>query len=233
MRKLRKAVTHVTDLKTQLSSNEIQYNSDNAKLDKLKKIKMIMGRIDAKMGSSGPVRDIESEDVIKAILALKTQFPEEFKLLGLIDTIPYMCQRLLSDRLGDAWDPLMNPEVPTELFSVWFLGCAEIERSENEDSDNAILTSLAPSLVSVFESLCLFKIRRCLSSVWNVKVQSEAAANLLLHLKGKSDSFSLISVKELQNLLSTAVMPKLKMEVERWNPTTDRFIVLIVHARDF
>ena len=218
-RRLQQNVTRCSDLSVQKEELAAIISRDESKLDSLKKIHIILSRMDEKIENldSG----VAPRDIFKALKALKSEFPVEYNLLGISHLVPHVCRRMESSKFGVNWNPLEDPLLVADTFSIWFLGCSELERENVGDDNAASLTAsaAAPALMHLVESLCLFKIRRCISTEWVAKSDPESAVKLLSSLYGSNGMF--ISTKEFSSILSTAVMPRLKYEVEKWNPTVD------------
>ncbi|CAM9318795.1 unnamed protein product [Ectocarpus fasciculatus] len=218
-RRLQQNVTRCSDLSAQREELSALISRDQSKLDSLKKIHIILSRMDEKIESLDST--VSPRDIFKALKSLKTEFPVEYNLLGISELVPHVCRRMESSKFGADWNPLEDPLLVADTFSVWFLGCSELEREGVSSEDQAALSAsaAAPVLMHLVESLCLFKIRRCLSTEWVAKSDPESAVKLISSLYGSTGTF--ISTKEFTSMLSTAVMPRLKYEVEKWNPTVD------------
>lgn len=209
-----------------MESLQSQLARDEAKLDGLQKIHLILNRIDKKIEENR--EDITVVDVFRALKALKSEFPVEYQLLGVSDLIPHICRRLSTDSFGPSWKPLADPKFVFTIFHEWFLRSVELERERSEDPDmeinsDSLDSSLAPSLVKVVESLCLFKIQRFLTTEWSVRTEAEEAVQLIDGLYGRTGVF--ITFEKYKNMLSNTILPKLRYEVQQWNPTTDNIPV--------
>ena len=194
-----------------------------AKAGALRTIDQVLGRVDAKLHDRGAAESISASDVIRAIGALRKEYPNEFSLLGIYHTVPSICRRILAPRLGPSWDPLTEPSLPGRLFAEWMSSCADLEEEDRAAAGDRRLqrqprvSTLMPSLMKVAESLCLFRIRRCLTNDWNVHDQADAAAELVAGLVGSSRAVGVISAAEAESLFSTCILPKLRAEIDKWS----------------
>lgn len=218
-RKYRQIVTKCDGLSNQKIELKKIIIEEETKLDRLNKIYLILGRIEEKIDNE--MSAISAEDIFRAFAALKAKFTLEYSLLGITELLPHICRRMVSCRFGPTWEPLSCPSLIAETFVPWFLGACELEKTdENPDDEPApVSSSVTPALMQVVESLCLFRIRRCISTEWNPKKDPEIAVELLSGLYGSGGCF--INHKELHSLLISAVMPRLRSEVEKWDPTSD------------
>lgn len=221
-RRLRGITLKCTDLSNERSELMQIIERDDHKLDRLKKIHLILGRMERSIEvDSG---NITVDDIFRAFRALKAEFPVEYNLLGITELIPHICRRMVSKKFSADWNPFEDPMLIADTFAPWFIGSTELDRMHlketGADEPSPMSTSsVTPSLLYMVESMCLFRIRRCIAIEWNAKTDPESAVKLLSSLYGSSGIF--ISSKEFKNILSTAIMPRLTIEVEKWTPTTD------------
>jgi tuftelin-interacting protein 11 len=224
LRKFKKAVAHVEEVKNQKKAVSERLKSETIKLDKLQAIDTILGRIESKLSASSD--DVMPADVINALMILRKEYPIEFGLLGLADLLPNLCRRMVSKHLGAVWKPLMDPSRPVELFKDWFVAASDLDaldsKREPEIGVRQSRSSLTPALVRLAESLLTFNIRRCLQNDWDVKTQPDEAVRLLSELNEGIRGVGLLSSQELSSILSSSVMPRIKKEVESWSPELEK-----------
>jgi tuftelin-interacting protein 11 len=220
-RRYRLVVTRCADLSDQKEQLSGLVTEEERKLERLQKIHLILGRIEEKVVASGG--DIAPSDVFRAFKALKKEFPVEYSLLGVMALVPHICRLMEGGKFeSNSWLPLERPLLVAESFSPWFAGCSELEHPEHrwdEGTSAAAASSVTPGLMKLVESLCLFKIRRCIATDWCPKTNSENAVKFISSLYSSSGEY--ISGDVHKNILTYSVLPRLKTEVDKWQPTSD------------
>lgn len=222
-RKLMKVTDNVRVKTQQLDVLKRNRDEITEKLFRLNAISDVLQRIDLKIKDMKSPTEITAVDVISAVRSLRKEFPLEYNLLGVSDTIPHICRRLTSAQLV-SWEPLVDPDLPRRIFGEWLQACSYLNSSDGPESESQTYSnsSLAPALHRVADSLLCTRIRRCLANDWDVKSQPEPAVKLFLALIGTETASSIISSTELQGLIGSSVVSKLRATVDSWNPITDR-----------
>jgi tuftelin-interacting protein 11 len=230
---LRGSEARLEALETRISSAEADHaeltavaDRDRAQLTALRSIDTILARMQEALAQR-PLR-VTREDILGGFRRVCVHFPEETKLLGLVDVLPAMAQPLLEHELI-GWNPGEQSGLLVELYVEWMSGISAFEEEVREQAEaggdigveggGEAATSAAYRCLSlIIEKLSLPALRRYLVNDWETKdpLSTRTCADLLRGVKG------IYPKENFVTLVESTVLPKIASAVRFWSPTTDR-----------
>ena len=150
----------------------------------------------------------------RLLLKLKRDFALEYKIYGLDSIALSNVMPMLRSHFNH-WDPLEKPEYGTDVVEEWkeILQGEGKEKKHMFDRMKSEIDALPAFDRCIWESW--MPVVRQTALRWNVKSQSQQMIHAILTW------IPILPDWITDNLLEQIIVPRIKEEVEKWNPTTD------------
>ena len=217
VRKTGSQIKHNENKQTGLAQEQTKIRQRMGKrgghINRLKQIIEIVDSCRTRIASK--LKNDEYNQCLYQFALLKRDFPEEYSVYGLAELVAAVCLPIIRDEFED-WAVLAEPSARVEKFKQ----CCDLLAGDNEPS-----RTVAPQLdepMTQIETICwdviVPRFRRALSDSWKAR-DSAAAIDLLETWR------PLLPPWIFASILQQIIMPRLKIEVDAWNPLTDQMMI--------
>eukprot|EP01042_Synura_sphagnicola_P000827 gene827-919_t len=192
-------------IESEIESTDNMLQADSGQLNRMRQLTAVFERVLDRMENS--VDKINVGDIANMLVTVQSKFREEFKLFGVIHSLPCLITPVIRNELLN-WNPIDDADILTDLYSSWFPFLDALE----DANDKVIAEQL---LQRSFETVVLPAVRSHLVNQWRPREQPWGAVKLMERLK------PMTSPSAFELLSSSILLPKLTQEVQEWSPTTD------------
>ncbi|CAG8601989.1 7275_t:CDS:2 [Ambispora leptoticha] len=206
----------------------------NSEANKIKRLEEIMGILKdcERFSLSSEDQDFSSlQDMYQAFNKLQTEYEEEYSLYGLDSAVVAIITPLIKKSIT-TWDPLNDPTTThwLEMIKKWRRLLKMNVPINNDNSydlngdrlgftKNTINSTTMTPYESMMYNIWLPKVRSAINNYWNAR-DYEPVTRLLENWHPPT-----LPNFIYDNILEQLIFPKLKQEVDNWNPKKDNEMI--------